>query len=345
MLTRLPDFGTLDRIVLLLVLAWFMTLWQEVYRLANPNRWLFRVGSTFLVLAALTTLAALLSLTWRRFLRARSLTATTVDFASSLIWTTGILSLVVASVTLLLPAGYTTFHLDGDFVQESARRCFTFCHDIVGFNPASTAAPSACPTALATRLLLAATAALVAVAHVPAAWLASFAFVHRPRLPPRAQGNALQRLSLVMDPALSCLLCLSFLRPVSLGLLERAGVDVTAEQWLCMQVREGTNKQTSAFLPSFIHSFEPSRSHPPLGGGKQGGLLSLLIVGRLSLVRWQLQTYLEYGGVLALYEELAKCAKPEEIDTLGIRMLFQVRGACLHAWGWGARHDETGRDE
>lgn len=46
---------------------------------------------------------------------------------------------------------------------------------------------------------------------------------------------------------------------------------------------------------------------------------------RLALVRWQLQTYLEYGGVLALYEELAQRSKPEDIDSLAIRILFQVR--------------------
>lgn len=66
---------------------------------------------------------------------------------------------------------------------------------------------------------------------------------------------------------------------------------------------------------------------------KQGGLLALLILGRLALLRWQLQTYLEYGGVLALYAELARCGKPEEIDNLGIRMLFQVRGCgCVGVW-------------
>jgi hypothetical protein len=253
MLTRLPDFGTLDRIVLLVVLAWFMTFWQEIYRLAHPQAWLFRIGATFTLLAALTTLAALLSLVWRRFLRARSLVATTADFASSLIWTTGIVSLVLASVVLLLPPGYTTFHLDSAVVQETARRCFSFCHDLVGTQNATLLGKSggenACPTALLTRVAIALTAALVAVAHVPSAWLASFAFVHRPRLPPRAQGNALQRLAVVMDPALSCLLCISYLRPFSLGLLERVGVGVTAEQWLYMQVRSGGGWLTGRLSP------------------------------------------------------------------------------------------------
>lgn len=235
MLTRLPFFGTLDRIVLLLVLAWFMTLWQELYRLAHPHAWLFRIGATFLSLASLTTLAALLSLTWRRFLAARKLAETTADFASTLVYSTGILSVVVSSITLLLPQGYTTFALDTDVVQASSARCSSFLHDLVGF----TSLPRhLCPyTPPATRLLLVLTAALVAVAHVPCAWLASFAFVHRPRLPPRARGNLLQRLALLCDPALACVLCLSYLRPVSQGLLARVlGVVVTDEQWLFMQV-------------------------------------------------------------------------------------------------------------
>lgn len=66
----------------------------------------------------------------------------------------------------------------------------------------------------------------------------------------------------------------------------------------------------------------------------QGGLLALLIIGRLALVRWQLQTYHEYGGMLALYEELAMCARPDEIDSMKIIRLFQVCVyVCLtHNW-------------
>lgn len=238
MLTHLPDFGTLDRIVLLLVLAWFLSLWQEAYHLAHPTPALFRIGSTFTLLAAFMTLAALLSLVWRRFLRARTLVDTTGDFVSSLIWTTGIVGVVVASIVLLLPPGYTTFHLDGAVVQATAQRCYTYCHDIVGVAPPFTST-HACPTVTPTRVLLALTAALVAVSHVPAAWLASFAFVHRPRLPPRARGNWFQRLSVYMDPSLSCVLCLSYLRPVSLGLLQRLGLAITEQEWLYMQVRCG----------------------------------------------------------------------------------------------------------
>lgn len=236
MLTRLPDFGTLDRIVLLVVLAWFMTLWQELYRLAHPGARLFRIGATFTGLAAFLTLAALLGIVHRRFLRARALDATTADFASSLIWTTAILSLITASLALLLPQGYATFHLESQLVQHTARTCYTWCHDLLGTSLGLDPATHTCPTALAARVLLVLTAALVAVAHVPSAWLASFAFVHRPRLPPRARGDAVQRVAVFLDPALSCLLCLTYVRPLSLGLLERLGFGVTALQWLYLQV-------------------------------------------------------------------------------------------------------------
>jgi hypothetical protein len=57
-------------------------------------------------------------------------------------------------------------------------------------------------------------------------------------------------------------------------------------------------------------------------------------VGRVALVRWQLQTFLEYGAVLALYEELAQRNKPDEIDTLAVRMLFHVRALGWVRLGW-----------
>jgi len=41
-------------------------------------------------------------------------------------------------------------------------------------------------------------------------------------------------------------------------------------------------------------------------------------------VRWQLQTYLEYGAVLALYDSLAQADKPEAIDNMGVRAIFSV---------------------
>ena len=55
----------------------------------------------------------------------------------------------------------------------------------------------------------------------------------------------------------------------------------------------------------------------------QATLLALLLLLRLLLVRWQLQTYLEYATILSLYQELYKMGS--EIDVLGIRFLFQLR--------------------
>lgn len=236
MLNRLPDFGTLDRIVLLVLLAWFLTLWQEAYRVAHPDARLFRIGATFTGLAATLTFAALLRIVHRRFLHARALDATTADFASFLIWTAAILSLVLASLALVMPPGYATFHLESAVVQQTARRCYTWCHDLLGSTRGLDATTQTCPTAPLARIALVLTAALVAVAHVPAAWLASFAFVHRPRLPPKARGNALQRLAVFADPALACLLCLTYVRPLSLGLLERVGLPVSPLLWLHLQV-------------------------------------------------------------------------------------------------------------
>ncbi len=69
-----------------------------------------------------------------------------------------------------------------------------------------------------------------------------------------------------------------------------------------------------------LHTHVTHTLHTP----QQAGLLALLITGRLALVRWQLQTYLEYGAVLALYDSLAQADKPEAIDNMGVRAIFSV---------------------
>lgn len=313
MLLRYRDWPQLDRIVIFSCLAVFMTGWQELYRFAHPTVRLFKIGSLFTGIAAAVALGALLDLVWKR--RA-SRTATAGDFHTAMAWVTGIVAVIAASTMLLLPkdgGGWMTmtFHLDS-VLQALGKQCYSFCTDIVGLSPASSFLAAAgegskqCATLGVTRLLLVVVAAVIAIAHVPSALTASFAFVHQYKLPGRARGNRLVRIAVFLEPLLCPLFCLTFVKPFGLGLLQDK-------------------------LASY-----PSSSPPPswlLSLGTETGwlhmqvwVLAFLIALRVVLVRWQLQTYLEYGSILALYQELHRTGpKAEDIDPLGLRLLFQHR--------------------
>jgi len=313
MLLRYRDWPLLDRIVIFSCLAVFMTGWQEMYRFAHPTVRLFKIGSLFTGIAAAVALGALLDLVWKR--RA-SRTATTGAFHAAMAWMTGIVAVIAASTMLLLPKDggglmTMTFHLES-VVQALGARCYSFCTDIVGLSPTSSFLAAAgegskqCPILGVTRLLLVVVAAVIAIAHVPSALTASFAFVHQYKLPGRARGNRLVRIAVFLEPLLCPLFCLTFVKPFGLGLLQDK-------------------------LASY-----PSSSSPPswlLSLGTETGwlhmqvwVLAFLIALRVVLVRWQLQTYLEYGSILALYQELHRTGpKAEDIDHLGLRIIFQHR--------------------
>ncbi|KAM3572424.1 hypothetical protein VYU27_005553 [Nannochloropsis oceanica] len=313
MLLRYRDWPLLDRIIIFSCLAVFMTGWQELYRFAHPNVRLFKIGSLFTGIAAAVALGTLVDLVWKR--RA-SRTATTGDFHTAVAWMTGIVAVIASSTMLLLPKDggglmTMTFHLDS-VIQALGTQCYSFCVDIVGISPTSSFLIAAgegdkqCPTQGLTRLLLVVVAAVIAIAHVPSALTVSFAFVHQYKLPGRARGSRLVRIAVYLEPLLCPLYCLTFVKPLGLGLLQ--------------------DKLASC----------PSASPPPswlLSLGTEIGwlhmqvwMLTFLMVLRLVLLRWQLQTYLEYGSVLALYQELHRAGpKPEDIDALGVRLLFQHR--------------------
>lgn len=314
MLLRYRDWPALDQIVMFFLLAIFMTWWQEVYHFSHPSARLFKIGSLFTGIAAMVSLKALLDLVWKY---GSSRTATTIDFRNVVTWLTGIVGAITASSMLLVAKEggglmTMTFHLDG-VMRVLGKRCFSFCTETIGLSPTSSILKvtnseggeaeqfvSLGPT----RAFLVGVATTIAVALVPSALTASFAFVHREKLPGRARGNALVRTSVVGEPVLTSLCCLTFFKPLGLGPVQRALATTTAP------------------LPAWILRVGTSYGWLQL----QAWMLGLVITLRLVLLRWQLQTYLEYGGILSLYQELHRAGpKPEDVDGLGLRLLFQQR--------------------